>query len=109
MSERDVAAYIRALIGMVDRTVECFELLDEVKTLDSENHSLTCRLALRGARIRHLEAELELERSRYCLGGVPPVPSDHWVNEAITPPSTASDPSSPPLRRGLVRKPGGAK
>lgn len=31
MNEEIAVAYIRALTGMIDRTVECFELVDEVK------------------------------------------------------------------------------
>jgi hypothetical protein len=104
------------------RTEECFELLEEVQDLEKRlathktvtrgqlawrNHH-RIRLTVRNQELREendrLRAELELERSRYTLGGIPPRPSDHWENAAHLPPETASNPAAPPLRRGLVRK-----
>lgn len=60
-------AYARALTGMIDRTVECFELLDE---------------------IRALEAQLTECHARTTLGGVPPGYRP-WGNVKLPPPPSA--------------------
>ncbi len=119
MSERVLVAYTRALKGMIDRTVECFELLDELRELEVQLAAVTQyrdKVIVANEQLvaenRILRVELELERSRYTLGGIPPESNAPvWTNVAAPPVSSASDDTAPPLRRSETSSsyPGGAE
>lgn len=81
-------------------TEERQELVDECKDLEEKLSSLVSLNQFLVRQISELQAELELERSRYTLGGIPPKPNaPHWVNVEAPRVSSADDPSAPPLRR----------
>jgi hypothetical protein len=84
------------------REDEITELLDEVKAGEELASSLVSLNQFLVRQIGELQAELELERSRYTLGGTPPGYHEPgaWANRA-QPPLSASDESAPPLKRGL--------
>jgi hypothetical protein len=46
-----------------------------------------------------VRAELEAERARRTLGGVPPACDPHWANTALPAPPSATDPDAPAHRR----------
>lgn len=122
MTGNILAAWQKAMHLLFLRTEECCELVEEVQDLEKRlathktatrgqlawRNARQIRLTVRNQELREenerLRAELDLERSRYTLGGIPPKPSDHWENAAHLPPETASNPAAPPLRRGLVRR-----
>jgi len=107
--DRVAESWTRALGLVIDRTVECFELVDEVKALDEEVERLEKELDLvsggwavrvayrnelldeikalkdvvaqRDAEIEVVREQLALEISRRCLGGTPPASTPLWANK----------------------------
>lgn len=67
---------------------EYWELLDEVKDGEEREGSLVFLNQFLVRQISELQAELELERSRYTLGGVPPGYRP-WGNVKLPPPPSA--------------------
>lgn len=70
------------------RTEECLELVDEVKAAEERESSLVFLNQFLVRQISELQDELELERSRYTLGGVPPGYRP-WGNVKLPPPPSA--------------------
>jgi hypothetical protein len=98
-AELQAEAY-RLFCKNLDRTTECFELVDEVKAGEERESALVFLNQFLVRQIGELQAEVELERSRYTLGGIPPVPNaPYWQNAEAPRVSSADDPAAPPLRR----------
>lgn len=127
MNKNVAVAYERVLIKMIDRTVECFELVEEVRAGEDRERvllrrvkTLTEALEVQKSYSRTLYSQLEKshgegenlrdqlaewERLRTTGGPHKGYHDANWANVAAPPVDSAADPSAPPLVRKFNKMP----